>query len=229
MIDDQPNLNAGDPGADGVAPDEGGDPLNPASPAGTPEGEGGQQPNKEADELRKENRRLNRALASRGSSFNRQKPTPDGADGESPFDTPQGQYAVSLKLATASLSNKLESLYSLYPEVPVEEINKVRRNPWAYVSNQDLFFNGDWEGAATDIEYYLLDMAEANKGGGNLSPNGGGKLKVNPVVVNSNPSTELPNPNATSGTGEDPNPWTMPMDKLEAVKNKEIQRMKSKK
>lgn len=233
MIDDQPNLNVGEPGTGGDTPDQGGVPLNPAA-AGTPEGVDGQQPAQGADELTKykaEVRRLNRALASatKGLSVKPPSPTPQGANGESPFETPQGQYAISLKLATANLASKLESLYSLYPEVPAEEINRIRKNPWAYVQNQDLFFNGDWEGAAEDIEYLLLDRTEALKGGQPPIQGKGGSLPVRPVVVNTNPSAEPPPSNATPGTAEDANPWTMPMNKLEQEKNKEIQRIKSKK
>src|SRR3990172_2217766 len=122
MIDDQQIPNAGDPGAGGVVPDSGATPQNPASPAGAPGGDGGQQPIQGADELsqyKAEVRRLNRALAAKGLSTNRPSPTPvAGADGEDLFETPQGQYAVSIKLATANLQSKLESIYSLYPEVP---------------------------------------------------------------------------------------------------------------
>ena len=233
MTDDQQNLNVGDPNADGSTPGEGGAPLNPAENAGAPGGTDGQQPNQGADELsqyKAEVRRLNRALAAKGSSTNRPSPTPaTGADGESPFETPQGQYAISIKLATANLMSRLESVYSLYPEIPVEEISRIRRNPWAYVSNPDFYFSGNWEDAAEDIEYYLLDRAEALKTGKPVSQGKGGALPVNPVAVNANPSPEPANPNATSRTGEDQNPWTMPLDKLEQEKNKQIQRIKSKK
>lgn len=233
MIDDQQIPNAGDPNAGGGTPGEGGAPLNPAANAGAPGGDGGQQPIQGADELsqyKAEVRRLNRALAAKGSSTNRPSPTPvAGADGENPFETPQGQYAVSIKLATANLQSKLESVYSLYPEVPAEEISRIRRNPWAYVSNPDFYFSGNWEGAAEDLEYYLLDRAEALGAGKPAVPNGGGALPVNPVAVNANPSPEPTNPNATPGSGEDQNPWTMPLNKLEQEKNKQIQRIKSKK
>lgn len=233
MTDDQQNLNAGDPGAGGVVPEQGVTPQNPAADAGAPGGDGGQQPTQGADELsqyKAEVRRLNRALAAKGSSANRPSPTPGaGADGENPFETPQGQYAITIKLATANLAGKLESVYSLYPEIPAEEVARIRRNPWAYVSNSDLYFKGDWEGAAEDIEYYLLDRAEALKAGQPAPSREGGALPVRPVAVNANPSPEPTNPNATPGSGEDQNPWTMPLNKLEQAKNKEIQRIKTKK
>lgn len=233
MTDDQQIPNAGDPNAGGADPGQGAVPQNPAADAGAPGGAGGQQPIQGADELsqyKAEVRRLNRALAAKGSSANRPSPTPGaGADGENPFETPQGQYAVSIKLATANLQSKLENIYSLYPEIPAEEISRIRRNPWAYVSNNDLFFTGNWEGAAEDIEYYLLDRAEALKTGQPAPSRGGGALPVNPVAVNANPSPEPQNPQAAPGSGEDQNPWTMPMDKLEREKNKEIQRIKAKK
>ena len=233
MLDDQQNLNAGDPGAGGVAPGQGGDSVqNPAAGAGAPGGDGGQQPNMGADELtqaKAEIRRLNRALASRGSSTNRQSPSPAGDGGENPFETPQGQYAITIKLAKSNLYGKMETLYSLYPEIPTDEIARIRRNPWAYVSNNDLYFKGDWEGAAEDIEYYLLDRAEALKAGQPAPSREDGKLPVNPVVVNTNPSAEPQNPQAAPGTGDDANPWTMPMDKLKQEKDKAVQRIKSKK
>ena len=233
MTDDQQIPNAGNPTDGGADPGQGTTPQNPAANAGVPGGDGGQQPIQGADELsqyKAEVRRLNRALAAKGSSANRPSPTPvAGADGENPFETPQGQYAVSIKLATANLQSKLESVYSLYPEVPAEEISRIRRNPWAYVSNPDLYFSGDWEGAAEDLEYYLLDRAEALGAGKPVTQERGGALPVNPVAVNANPSPEPQNPNATPGSGEDQNDWTMPLDKLEKKKNEAMRQIKNKK
>ena len=229
-MDDEQNQNAGNPTAGDSTPVEGGASQNPAAVAGVPDGNAGQQPIQGADELsqaKAEIRRLNRAMASKSSSINRPSSTPQaGADGESPFETPQGQYAISLQLATAKLSSKLESVFSLYPEVPAEEISRIRRNPWAYVSNPDLYYNGSWEQAAEDLEYYLLDRAEALKGAQAPVNGQGGALPVNPVVVKPNPPSDPGGQPAAPGTSQDVNPWTMPLDQLEKKKNEQIQRMK---
>lgn len=176
---------------------------------GTPQEQTGQataQGNPELARYRAEVRRLNKALAekNRSSSYGRQ---PASGEGENPFETPQGQYGIAIQLATGKLSNKLESIYDLYPEIDAKEISRIRKNPWAYAS-QDAYFNGDFESAATDIEEYLLERAEANQP---ATP----KLPVTPASVNNNPPME-----SNSDEEEPVSDWDMPMEELEKKVNR---------
>lgn len=171
---------------------------------GNPQAQTGQateQGNPELARYRAEVRRLNKALAekNRSSSYGRQTA---GGEGENPFETPQGQYGIALQLATGKLSSKLESVYDLYPEVDAKDIARIRKNPWAYAS-QEAYINGDFETAATDIEEYLLELAESSKP---AAP----KLPVQPASVNNNPPSE--------GNPDDEEPvsdWDLPMEELD--------------
>jgi hypothetical protein len=205
-----PNAGQGDAGSLAV-PDSGTPSATPASTP-TPGGQGQQPGTGNVDDVaryRDEVRRLNQRIVQLQRSSRQVQPgNPQGGEGESPFATPQQQYAVALKLATGELMSKLESIYSLYPEVPAEEINKIRRNPWAFVSDGNLYVNGDWEGAAQDIEYMLLGMAEK------AAPAQPAATPVQPARVNNNPPAEPAAPQVP-GSSNDEDPYTMPMDKLE--------------
>jgi hypothetical protein len=205
---DNPDL--GNPGGEGNQPG-----------TGTPSGQAGQQPDSrdaELDRIKAENRQLNKLLveARRGQRQPNQNNQPNGQPGQSPFETPEGQYAISLELATGALGRGLEPIFDLYPELPADEIKRIRMNPWAF-SSYESYRTGDWQTALLEIEQQMLERAEAIaavKGKGQPS-------NQQPAQINNNPANEQV-PEATSGSSEDENPWTMPLDKLELKKNKEL-------
>lgn len=138
------------------------------------------------------------------------------------LDTPEGQYAVALEIAGARLSNALESIYSLYPEIPADEIARVRANPWAFVSDRNLFLSADWEKAKWQVESSLSKRAdEINASKAPAAP------AVNPATISNNPAPEVAGEPAMPGTAEDQDPWTMPMDQLEKVAMKEKAKLSS--
>lgn len=232
--------NAGDPNANGgAAPtDQGGQPGgnpndgnngNPGNQNGQPAGQG----DAELAKYKAEVQRLNRVIAQnrRSSNQSRQQPGQGGEQGD-PFSTPEGQYGIALNLATNQLRGEVERVFSFYPEIPAEEISRIRMNPWAFASQQ-AYISGDWEQALEDIEYALLDRAEALKSAPNGGQNNGaqnngtgnsnGQAKTTPAQVNTNPNN-APDTDALPGSAEDENPWTMPMDKLEKKAMTELRR-----
>lgn len=192
-----------------------------ADQGGTPSGQDGQQTATgnadELEQLRANNRALNRALieARRGQ---RQQPQTQG-DGTSPFETPEGQYAISLEVATGQLSRKLEDIYSLYPEIPVSEVARIRRNPWAFASF-DSYKSGDVETALLEIEQALVDRANELGQGNNQGNDNAGQPNPTPASVSSNQPQEQV-AEAQAGSDEDDNPWTMPLGKLEQKARKQ--------
>lgn len=239
LIEGDNDPNAGDPNANGGADPtaQGGQPGgDPNDGGGNPGGQNGQQAGQGDAELAKykaEVQRLNRVIAQnrRSSNQSRQQPGQGGEQGD-PFSTPEGQYGIAINLATNELRGRVENVFSFYPEVPAEEINRIRMNPWAFASHQ-AFISGNWEQALEDIEYALLDRAEALKSAPNGGQNNGaqnngtgnsnGQSKVTPAQVNNNPNN-APDTEALPGSAEDENPWTMPMDKLEKKAMTELRR-----
>lgn len=216
-----PNAGAaGDPSLG--TPDLGGQGDQGSQPSGS-QGQGGQgnpdTGNTELEQLKANNRALNKALIEARRGQSRQNPQQPQGD-EDPFGTPQGQYAISLQLATGKLTQGLESVFDLYPEIPASEVKQIRKNPWAYAS-QDSYMAGDFNTAMLEVEQYLLDRATELSGGqgnGNVVPS---QQKQVPAQMNPNPPTEQA-VDADPGSAEDENLWTMPMDKLEKVKNKQL-------
>jgi hypothetical protein len=213
-----PNAGVSGEGNPGSS-DQGGQGAIPSSqPNGTPNGQPDGQPTTwatEKEQMSRDIKALNRALieSRRGRGQN-----PQGNPDEDMFTTPEGQYAISLQLATGNLKSGLEPIFDLYPEIPAEDIARIRKNPWAFAS-QDSYMKGDHETALLEIEQALLERANtvsAPKQPGNTVP------ATTPATVNNNPTPEVPGQEATPGTDEDENLWTMPMDKLVAVKNKEV-------
>ena len=196
---------------------------------GNPGGQNGQQTDTRDAELakmREDNRALNRALveARRASNQNRNQ-NAQGQDGANTFDTPEGQYAASLQIATGTLIQKMESIYDLYPEIPASEIARIRKNPWAFASH-DSYITGNVDDAALQIEQALADRAaeiEREQGGQAGSQQA---QRQTPAQVNSNPAQE-PATDVEPGSAEDEDPWTMPMDKLVKVKNKQLAKVKA--
>lgn len=213
-MDTELNQNAGDAGQ-GFSPntDQGGGGANPGQPS-NPAGAGSQDPaswETERQRLIENNRALNRALveAKRGG----QQRGTDPQNGEDPYSTPQGQYALALQVATGQVREKLEDIVGLYPEVDQKIISQIRKNPWAFASHQS-YVNGDVASAALEIEQYIADAVEASAGAapGNQTP--ARPAQPTPASVNANPA---PDPSQDGGQGgeEDFDPWTAPMDQLE--------------
>lgn len=215
--DNDSNAGAATPGT--------GDSIGSGSPQGTPSGtstsdnQNGTQTDPRDEKittLTNDVKALNKALveAKRGGKTNGQG---NPQDGQNPFETPEGQYGIAIQLATGNLRGKMEDVFSLYPELPADEIARIRKNPWAFASHES-FVNGDWEAAALEIEQAMLDRAEeinAQKTNNANNPN--------PANVNANPAQdEGEEPTVVPGSPEDENEWTMPMDKLEAKKNKAV-------
>lgn len=201
-----------------------------ANQSGTPSGQDGQQPatgDAEKEKLRADNRALNKALieARRGQ---RQQPQNQGDN--NPFETPEGQYAISLEVATGQLSRKLENVYDLYPEIPAAEISRIRRNPWAFASFES-YKAGDVETALQEIEYALLDrvneLGQRGQGNGQANGNAGQSGKVTPASINPNQPQEQ-EVDTAPGSAEDEDPWTMPLDKLERKAKKQAAQSQTK-
>lgn len=213
------NQGAGDAGA-GLSPGTdlgtgGGNSAQPSNPAGqggnpTDQGQG------DVEKYRQEVQRLNRALieAKRGARQNPNQPQ----DGEDPWSTPQGQYAAALQIATGEVRSKFEDIASLYPEVDQKIISQIRRNPWAFASHQS-YVNGDVDSALLEIETYMADMVEQSAGGGGTQPQQ--TPQPTPAQVNANAQTP---PAPPMGEGEEDDPWTMPMDKLEQKARAEMRK-----
>lgn len=226
--------NPADSGGAGGANSQGG--AGSFDNQGNPGSQNGQQTNSgdaELAKLRQEVRVLNKALVdSRRNSnqSNRNYPNPNGqnpngGDNGDLMSTPEGQYSVALQIATAQLFQKMEDVYALYPEIPQAELNRIRRNPWAYSSMQS-YQRGDVDAAALEIEQYLYDRVnEIGAGNGNngqpSNPANGTQVRQQPAQVNNNPASAAEEP-PVPGTSEDTNLWTMPLDKLERVKNKQL-------
>lgn len=216
---DPNELGAGIPGSPSLDNPDLGTSSGDGQSTGIPPVQNDNQSNAGIDELaqlKANNRALNKALieARRGS---RQQPIGQQGDGTSPFETPEGQYAISLELATGQLSRKLEGVLDLYPELPASEVARIRRNPWAF-AGYDSYRAGDVESALLEIEQALLDRAEEINA--TKSPSGQ-PVPPTPAQINANPAGESAL-EATPGSEEDESPWTMPLSKLEKVKNKEL-------
>lgn len=231
-VNDQNNAGAAGSPSSGTpdAGNQGGDGGSQTQGQGTPNGQNGNHPDSGDDEvtkLRKENKTLNKLLVeSRRAS--RQKVTPAGDNSEgSPFDSEAGQYAASLELSDARLRGNIEERIKLYPELPSEEVQRIRLNPWAFASRQS-FLSGDYESALDEIEQAMLDrVEELETAKSSTQPQGqqpaGGASA--PAQVNANPAPEGQAEQAVPGSTEDENPWTMPMDKLEMRKNQAVAKM----
>ena len=203
----------------------GGAPASTPAPSGSSTPLSGGQPGSQTDPrdekiktLENEVRSLNKAVIDSRRASRQNGKSPDGQ--ESPFDTPEGQYAASLEIAGAKLGRSLESIFKLYPEVPAEDVARVRANPWAFASHQS-YVSGDYETAALEVEQALLERAEAIAAGKTETTPPGGKT-VTPASVNANPNPESAGEPAAPGTVGDEDPWTMPLADLEKLKNKAV-------
>ena len=194
------------------------------SPPAASDGQGGTLPDPRDEELRqaKESiKALNKAVVEARRNSRQTPPNANIGEGDDTFSTPEGQYAAAIQIATGNLRAGLEERVALYPELPAEELQRIRINPWAFAS-QESFFKTDFETALDEIEQKMLERAEAlaeeKKNGQPATPT--------PATVNGNPAPEAPEgETAAPGSDEDIDPWTMPLDKLEKAKNKEVAKM----
>lgn len=201
-------------------------------PQDNPQGQGGQPAPDPRDakiaELTKNNRSLNQAIINARRGQPQQNAQPQNGD-QSPFSTPEGQYAISLELATGQLSRNLEQTYDLYPEIPAGEIARIRKNPWAFASYES-FRSGDVQTAMLEIEQALLDRATELGGQGQNQPGQANVVptqKQVPASINPNPAQE-PADDAEPGSQDDENLFTMPLGKLEQKAKKEIAQKQNK-
>lgn len=231
---DQNNENGqlgGDAGAASqgapVSGTQGGD----TTPSSTPQNQNGNQPDNRDEMIKtlQENvKGLNKALIDARRS-GRQGNLPNaGAGDENPFNTEAGQYAAALELSDARLRGNIEERIALYPELPADEIQRIRLNPWAFASRQS-FLAGDWETALDEIEEKIANRVDQLSAANPVQSQGQQTPGANPPAsVNANPAPEGEAEEATPGTNEDENLWTMPMDKLERLKNKAVAKMSQK-
>ncbi len=143
---------------------------------------------------------------------------------ENPFDSEAGQYAATLELSDARLRGGLEERIALYPELPPEEMQRIRLNPWAFASRKS-FLEGDYEMALQEVEQAMLDRVEEiveEKAKSTKTPQGQDQPEgaPAPAQVDANAAPET-HDEAIPGSEEDVNPWTMPLDKLEQLAKKE--------
>ena len=227
---DQNNENDQNPGGAGVASDgnpgsgmPSGDTTTPATPDGQ-NGTSSDQRDEEIKILKQNIQGLNKALIdSRRSSRQTKLPGDNLPDGN-PFDSEAGQYAASLELSDARLRGNMEERIALYPELSGAELQRIRLNPWAFASRQS-FLTGDWETALDEIEEKIANRVEELAG--NPTPTKGQSQPgaPAPATVNANPTPEVLPEDVEPGSNEDQDLWTMPLNKLERLKNKAVAKM----
>ena len=221
--------NAGDPasGVDGAA-DPGTPLVNPPADPGTPDASDGNDPDPrdvEIDKLKGEVKTLNRSVVNARREGRATKGEQTNYDAET-LGTPEGQYAVSLEVADARLRGSLEDRLKLYPEIPVDEIARIRANPWAFAGRK-AWMEGDYEAGLDEIELMMADRIEELEKAKN-TPDPQDNPAGDPANVTGNPAPEHIGDDAPEGSEEDANLWTMPMDKLEKLKNKKVKELSSK-
>ena len=227
---DQNNENgqiAGESGAANPAIPASGNQGGDTTPQDAPQDQNGTQPdnrNEENERLRKEVKLLNKAVLDARRSGRQTKLPGDNSEGN-PFDTEAGQYAAGLELADARLRGNLEERIALYPELSGEELQRIRLNPWAFASRQS-FLTGDYESALDEVEEKIANRVEELAAGNPSQPGGQPPASAPaPASVNANPAPEGEALDAEPGTDLDENLWTMPLGKLERLKNKAVAKM----
>ncbi len=241
MDDNDPNAGNSDQGSNsgssdlGGQNDQGSNQDQNQGDQGATGSQNGQQTDPRDAEIaqhKAEIKRLNRAIVEARRGNQRQSPRSPSGNGNqngeqdgNAFGTPAEQYAASIQIATNELRGQMEDIFDLYPEIPQSELSRIRRNPWAFTSLKS-YQSGDYQAGIVEIEQYL-DQRVQELGKGNSNQNGQGGSKVPLARVPLNPPAN-PAPNADPGSGEDQDPWTMPMNKLEKQVAKEKQKMRAK-
>lgn len=195
-----------------------------SAPVNTPSGQDGTPPVDNRDEQIRQLREHNQKLQQMAMDGRQ----PGNKTGASDFDlnTPEGQYAVAMEIATGRLGSFLEGIYSLYPEIPAEEIARVRANPWAFMDSSDptksrnAYMSADFETAKWLVESTLANRAEQIGAKAPAAP------VANPATLSNNPAPQ--GDGNVPGMEEGADPWTMPMDQLEKVAMKEKAKLSTK-
>lgn len=228
MENNENDLPAGNAGAASPSAPGSGTPGGDTTPSSTPGDQNGNAPNQDADKIKilEQNiKGLNKALIdARRSSRQKTSPLDNPAGGENPFDSEAGQYAAALELSDARLRGNMEERIALYPELSPEELQRIRLNPWAFASRQS-FLTGDWETALDEIEEKIANRVEELAG--NPTPTKGQSPAGAPAPadVNANPTPEVLPEDVEPGSNEDQDLWTMPLNKLERLKDKAVAKM----
>jgi hypothetical protein len=220
-VSDPASQNAPDPGTQGGDTGNQGTPDNQNKPQTDPRDE-------KIETLTRNVKALNKALIDERRKGRQGSPQPIGDDQGNPFDSEAGRYGVALELSDSRLRGGLEERIALYPELPAEEVQRIRLNPWAFASRKS-FLSGDYETVLDEIEEQIADRVEKIAENSSEQPKGQPQADGQPPVsVNANPAPEGQPDEAVPGSAEDQNLWTMPLDKLEALKNKAVSKMSQK-
>lgn len=223
------NFNGNDPNAGATeagnldTSDQGGQGVTPTSSSGTPGGQDGQNPGQwesEKANLIAQNRALNRALVeARRTGRSNSRNINQGADDYDAFSDPAGQYGMALQVATGQIRGKMEDVFSEYPEVSQEVLARIRKNPWAYTT-QEAYMNADVDAGLEDIALYLLEEVERSNQNNPANTNADqGKPPVSPARVNANPA---PEPTGEGATQTEEDLWNMPLSDLQKRKDKAL-------
>lgn len=210
-----------------------GTPANDNQPDGNAANDG--QPD-ELEALRQENLRIrgqNSALTKKltntmRDNSNRNFNNPSG-NGEGD-DEGTRVFEAAFELSEAKLRNELETkILPLYtgsdpaykddPQLPAEEVARIRQNPWAFASRQSLMHalkTGDLQPALLDVEEAIAERVDALASNPNPQPKG--------VVKTVNPNPVAPATPANQPKGEDL--WSMPMEQLEQLNAAAVQKIK---
>lgn len=212
-----------------------GTPANDNQPDGNGANNG--QPD-ELEALRQENLRLRgqtSALTKKLSQSMRDRSTQNfnnqGGNGEGD-DEGTRVFEAAFELSEAKLRNELETkILPLYtgadpsfkddPQLPAEEVARIRQNPWAFASRQSLMHalkTGDLQPALLDVEEAIAARVDALANNPNSQPKG--------VVKTVNPNPVAPVAPANQPKGEDL--WNMPMEQLEQLNANAVQKLTGK-
>lgn len=149
-------------------------------------------------DLRKQLSSLNKQVVDYRRQANANKPNPYQVNDTGTSSEGYTQ-AQSIKLARADLRDRVEGFLHLYPELPSDVANTIRKNPVAYV-NPSFFDNPNVDNAALDVEVWVSRYVE-NMGASKPSPKTPRGKQVNPSQT---PESKKPAPQE-----EEKNLWTI--------------------
>jgi len=210
-----------------------GTPANDNQPNGNAANDG--QPD-ELEALRQENLRIR----GQNSALTKKLTTTMRDNSNRNFNNPSGNgegddegtrvFEAAFELSEAKLRNELETkILPLYtgsdpaykddPQLPAEEVARIRQNPWAFASRQSLMHalkTGDLQPALLDVEEAIAERVDAIANNPNPQPKG--------VVKTVNPNPVAPATPANQPQGQDL--WSMPMEQLEQLNAAAVQKIK---
>jgi len=225
--------NAAIPNGSEVDNQNNGTPANDNQPNGNAANDG--QPD-ELEALRQENLRIR----GQNSALTKKLTTTMRDNSNRNFNNPSGNgegddegtrvFEAAFELSEAKLRNELETkILPLYtgsdpaykddPQLPAEEVARIRQNPWAFASRQSLMHalkTGDLQPALLDVEEAIAERVDALANNPNPQPKG--------VVKTVNPNPVAPATPANQPQGQDL--WSMPMEQLEQLNAAAVQKIK---